>query len=172
MLSRQEFFAKAGREGYTTEQLYSAYEVYATCPGAAASHMRFDRFRCLRCGNCCRRPWRVEATRSDVLRWIWEGRLDILGALEQRPKRMPLTSLHAYEEKALEMIGASLLELDDDMVASLASAIAAAGDGWLLVPRKYGRCVFLDEDGLPACAIHGTRPEVCERFPDVREFLP
>jgi Fe-S-cluster containining protein len=169
MLSRQEFFARARREGYTTEQLYSAYEVLAMCPGAQASHMSFGDFKCMRCGNCCRRPWRVEATQYDVLRWIREGRLDILGALEQKPRRMPSAAASAYEARALDMIGVGLAELDDGLVASLAAAIASARDGWLLVPKRGGSCIFYD-DRKKACAIYETRPEVCERFPDVRRF--
>lgn len=169
MLSRQEFFARARREGYTTEQLYSAYEVLAMCPGAQSSHMRFGDFTCLRCGCCCRKPWRVEATQYDVLRWIREGRLDILGVLEQKPRRIPSASTSECEARALDMIGTDLAELDDGLVASLAAAIASARDGWLLVPKRSGGCIFYD-DRKKACAIYGTRPEVCERFPDVRRF--
>lgn len=169
MISRQEFFAKTRNKGYTTEQLYSAYEVYATCPGAAASHMTFDNFICFRCGSCCRRPWRVEATQYDVLRWIWEGRLDILGRLEHMPKRSAQAATSACERKALDMIGVELAEQDDGLVASLAASIVSARDGWLLVPKKNGQCVFYD-DGLKSCAIYATRPEVCGRFPDVSRF--
>ena len=169
MISRQEFFARSRNRGYTTEQLYSAYEVYVTCPGAAASHMMLDDFTCLRCGSCCRKPWRVEATQYDVLRWIWEGRLDILWALEHRPKRVPQATISMYEAKALDMIGVELSEQDDMLVASLASSIMSARDGWLLVPKKNGHCIFYD-DGQKACAIYETRPEVCCRFPDVSQF--
>ena len=169
MISRQEFFARSRNKGYTTEQLYSAYEVYATCPGAVASQMKFGDFLCLRCGSCCRKPWRVEATQYDVLRWIWEGRLDILGTLEHMPKRSTQAAASACEEKALDMIGVDLAEQDDMLVASLAASIVSARDGWLLVPKKNGRCIFYD-DGQKACSIHGTRPEVCGRFPDVSRF--
>ena len=169
MISRQEFFARSRNKGYTTEQLYSAYEVYTTCPGAAASHMKFDDFICLRCGSCCRKPWRVEATQYDVLRWIWEGRLDILGILEHTPKRSPQAAASACEEKALYMIGVELAEQDDMLVASLAASITSARNGWLLVPKKNGRCTFYN-DVLKSCAIYATRPEVCGRFPDVSQF--
>jgi Fe-S-cluster containining protein len=169
MISRQEFFARSRNKGYTTEQLYSAYEVYATCPGAAASHMKFDDFTCFRCGSCCRKPWRVEATQYDVLRWIWEGRLDILGILEHTPKRSPQAAASACEGKALYMIGVELAEQDDGLVASLAAMITSARDGWLLVPKKNVRCIFYDE-GQKACTVYATRPEVCERFPDVSQF--
>jgi Fe-S-cluster containining protein len=104
-----------------------------------------------------------------VLRWIWEGRLDILGALEHIPKRASQEAASACEEKALGMIGIGLAEQDDMIVASLASSIASARDGWLLVPKKNGRCIFYDES-QKACAIYGTRPEVCGRFPDVSKF--
>ena len=169
MISRQEFFARTRGKGYSTEQLYSAYEVYATCPGAAATHMKFGDFKCLRCGNCCRKPWRVEATHYDVLRWIWEGRLDILGILEHRHKRSVEAATSACEEKALDMIGVELAEQDDSLVASLAAAIASARNGWLLIPKMGGQCIFYD-GGQKACTIYGTRPEVCAHFPDVSRF--
>jgi Fe-S-cluster containining protein len=134
-----------------------------------ASHMTFGDFTCLRCGNCCRKPWRVEATQYDVLRWIWEGRLDILGMLEHMPKRAPLAAASSCEQKALDMIGIELAEQDDRLVASLASSIVSARDGWLLAPKKNERCIFYDES-QKACAIYSTRPEVCGRFPDVSQF--
>ena len=169
MISRQEFFARSRDQGYSTEQLYSAYEVYATCPGAAESHMRFDQFTCLRCGNCCRKPWRVEATLYDVLRWIWQGRLDILGALEHSHRRSVEPAVNACEEKAMDMIGIGLAEQDDGLVASLAAAIASARNGWLLIPKKNGQCIFYENE-KKSCAIYDTRPEVCIRFPDVSRF--
>lgn len=169
MISRQEFFARSRDKGYTTEQLYSAYEVYTTCAGAMASDMMFGDFLCLRCGSCCRKPWRVEATQYDVLRWTWEGRLDILGILEHMPKRLSQAAASTCEEKALDMIGVELAEQDDMLVASLAASIASARNGWLLVPKRNGQCIFYD-DSQKTCAIYATRPEVCGRFPNVSRF--
>ena len=102
-------------------------------------------------------------------RWIWEGRLDILGMLEHKPKRSSQAAVPASERKALDMIGVELAEQDDRLVASLAASIVSARDGWLLVPKKYGRCIFYD-DRQKACTIYVTRPEVCGRFPDVSKF--
>ena len=140
MISRQEFFTRSRNKGYTTEQLYSAYEVYTTCPGAAASHMTFDEFSCLRCGNCCRKPWRVEATQYDVLRWIWEGRLDILGTLEHMPKRSPQVATSVCEEKALDMIGVELAE-QDDMLVAITGSLHRVGEKRMAARAKKERPV-------------------------------
>src|SRR5512138_3609330 len=89
MMSRAAFFARVREHpsyDYTTEQLYAAYEAYLTCPRSPFRVPEAVRtFACGRCGNCCRRPWRVEVDLLDAIRWIDEGRYDLLAALEPRP---------------------------------------------------------------------------------------
>jgi Fe-S-cluster containining protein len=163
MLSRQEFFARARNGRYSTEELYSAYEAYMTCPAFG----RPGAFRCERCGRCCRRPWRVEASVYDVQRWIAEKRLDIIDSLEYVPKKGPPPGLTPCEMKEFEMICAGLLEQDERLTATLGFALAASREGALVMPRNACGCVHFDGAG---CAIYDTRPGVCGRFPDVALF--
>lgn len=163
MLTRQEFFSRARRGCGSTEQLYSAYEAYSTCPAVA----NVNGFQCQRCGNCCKRPWRVEASLFDVQRWVGERRLDIIEALEYKPKRGPPGGLSQCEMKVLEMICMDLLEQDESLFSKLAFMLAASREGAMIVSKKSGQCVF-HMNG--ACAIYETRPEVCIRFPDAGLF--
>lgn len=163
MLSRQEFFARARRGKCSTEQLYSAYEAYTTCPALRDN----GEFSCARCGNCCRRPWRVEASVYDVQRWIWENRLDIIGELEYSPKKGPPPWLTECEARSMEMMCSELIEYDESLVAVLAFALAAARDNALVVSKKTGECVYYNGSG---CSIYSTRPEVCARFPEAGLF--
>jgi Fe-S-cluster containining protein len=163
MLSRQEFFARARREKCSTEELYSAYEAYSTCPAFRGR----DVFRCERCGSCCRRPWRVEASVYDVQRWISEKRLDIIWKLDYMPKKGPPQGLTPCEIRSLEMMCSGLLEFDESLIPMLAFALAASRDGALVMPKHKDGCVYHDR---ARCAIYETRPEVCARFPDARLF--
>lgn len=163
MISRQEFFARARTGPYSTEELYSAYEAYLTCPAFS----RDDAFECERCGSCCRRPWRIEASVYDVQRWIEEKRLDIIEGLEYMPKRGPPEGLTPCEAKSLEMMYSGLLELDEELTARASFAFGAAREGAMVMPRDDDGCVY--HDGA-RCAIYDTRPEVCARFPDARLF--
>jgi Fe-S-cluster containining protein len=162
MLSRQEFFALAkGR--LPTEELYLAYEAYATCPALRNR----GAFRCERCGACCRRPWRIEASACDVQRWIAEERLDIFENLKYAPKIGPPQGLTPHEAKFLETMCFGQLELDEGLTATLAFALAASREGALVIAKNAGGCVYHDGEG---CAIYETRPQVCARFPDARLF--
>lgn len=160
MLSRQEFFALARGGRFSTEELYSAYEAYATCP----AFMKRGVFRCERCGACCRRQWRVEASVHDVRRWISEKRLDILENLKYAPKGCPPQGLTPGEAGSLEAMGSGL---DEDSLAMLAFALAASREGALVIAKDAEGCAYHDGSG---CAIYETRPEVCRRFPDSRLF--
>jgi Fe-S-cluster containining protein len=162
MLSRQGFFALAREWGFSVEELYMAYEDYLTCPA-----LRQGRFGCNRCGACCRRPWRVEASVYDVQRWVSEKRLDILESLEYSPKLGPPQGLTPCEARALEAMCSGLLELDENLAASFAFALAASREGALVVPKGQDGCVYHDGHG---CAIYETKPGVCDRFPDARLF--
>jgi len=163
MLSRQEFFALARDARFSTEELYEAYEAYATCPALRDR----DTFQCERCGACCRRPWRVEASDNDVQRWISEKRLDILENLIYVPKKGPPQGLTPSEARSLETMCDGLPELDESLAATLAFALAASREGALVIAKNAGGCVYHDGGG---CAIYETRPGVCARFPDARLF--
>lgn len=97
-MSRQEFFALA-RGRFSTEELYTAYEAYVTCPALRGG----GSFYCMRCGACCRRQWRIEVSGADVRRWIAEKRLDILGSLKCSPRKGPPGALAASRHGALVM---------------------------------------------------------------------
>lgn len=163
MLSRQEFFSRARQGPYSTEELYSAYEAYATCP----AFPRDGDFRCERCGSCCRRPWRIEVSVYDIQRWISEKRLDIIDGLEYMPRRGPPVGLTPCEIRSMEMMCSSLLELDESRAAGLAFAIGASREGALVIPKKEDGCAYHDGGG---CSIYHSRPGVCARFPDARLF--
>jgi Fe-S-cluster containining protein len=162
MLSRQEFFALA-RGRLSTEELYSAYEAYSTCPALRNR----GAFHCERCGACCRRPWRIEASVCDVQRWIVEKRLDIFENLKYAPKRGPPQGLTPREARSLETMCSGLLELDESLTATLAFALAASREGALVIAKDTGGCAYYDGS---VCTIYETRPEVCARFPDARLF--
>ncbi len=162
MLSRQEFFALARDGRYTAEELYEAYEAYATCPALRNQ----GAFQCERCGACCSRPWRVEASIEDVQRWISEKRLDILENLIYMPKKGPPQGLTPGEAGSLEMMCAGFCD-DEGFVATLAFALAASREGALVIAKNADGCVYHDGG---RCAIYKTRPGVCVRFPDARLF--
>jgi Fe-S-cluster containining protein len=169
MIGRQDFFARARKKAprYTTEQLYAAYETFLTCP---ISPFREERdtagFDCGRCGNCCRRPWRVEATLHDVLRWIAEGRHDILASLDYRP-RGPDDEPEDISP-LVRQLASQLAGEDEDHISralSVAKSVEAC-EGSYVLPKKNG-CSYLAGGKTTACRIYDTRPEVCRRFPGV-----
>jgi Fe-S-cluster containining protein len=170
MIGRPDFFARARKRssGYTTEQLYAAYETFLTCP---LSPFREEREKlavdCSRCGNCCRRNWRVEVSLQDVLRWVTERRHDILSSLKYWP-RGPDDEPEGISPLVRQT--ASLLAGTDE--SRLAATLAVlksveACEGSYVMPKKKG-CCYLVDDKTAACRIYDTRPEVCRRFPDVR----
>lgn len=160
MLSRQEFFSRARRGPYTTEELYSAYEAYATCPAFPGA----GDFRCERCGRCCRRPWRIEPSVRDVQRWIREGRLDIIRRLEHAPRPGPPAVPAPCEAGDPGPPGPVPHGMDGDLAAAM---VFAAREGELVVPKTPAGCIYYDGDG---CTIYGTRPGVCSLFPDAGRF--
>jgi Fe-S-cluster containining protein len=174
MISRQEFFRIARKSPdncLTTEQLYSAYEVYRTCPKVSASGIAIRGItapECFRCGNCCRKPWRIEVAFHDVLRWIREKRFDIISSLEYSPRKsQDNEDIHA-DLKQAEMAASQLAGLDADILAKSVFMvyISASSEGCLIIPKNNG-CIFHDDGEISSCAIHDTKPEVCERFPDI-----
>jgi Fe-S-cluster containining protein len=88
--------------------------------------------KCRRCGECCLTLGsKIQASPSDVERWIREGREEVLRYLK------------------MEENGGALIT-----------------DGTLEMGDESGRCVFLTKiDGAYACAIHKTKPEVCQEYP-------
>lgn len=169
MIGRQDFFARARSVSprYSTEQLYAAYETFLTCP---LSPFREERetitIDCGRCGNCCRRPWRVEAHLRDVLRWAAEGRHDILASLEFRPPRPGMEPDDS--SSMLRQLASLLTGIDEDALARALSIAWSAGtsQGSYVLPKKRG-CYYLIDGAITACGIYETRPEVCQRFPDI-----
>jgi len=170
MIGRQEFFAETrGRApGYTTEQLYAAYETYLTCPrsrpGERPGASSVD---CVRCGNCCRRPWRVEVSLQDALRWAADGRHDILAALEHRPRERMARDRVA--SPLVRQLAARLAGQDeDDLIRALAVAGGVEGSEGSYVLPRWGGCRFLIDGEVATCSIYETRPEVCRRFPEIK----
>jgi Fe-S-cluster containining protein len=169
MIGRQDFFARTRKisSRYSTEQLYAAYETFLTCP---LSPFREERetfaIDCGRCGNCCRRPWRVEAHLRDVLRWAAEGRHDILASLEGRPREPGIEM--AGNSPVLRQLASLLAGADDDVLARALSIARSTetGQGSYVLPKKRG-CYYLIDGATTACGIYDTRPEVCQRFPEV-----
>jgi Fe-S-cluster containining protein len=174
MIGRQDFFARARSVSscYSTEQLYAAYETFLTCP---LSPFREERetltIDCGRCGNCCRRPWRVEVHLRDVLRWAAEGRHDILASLERRPRKPG--PVQADSSPVLPQLASLLAGTDEDVLARVLSLAwgAEISQGSYVLPKKRG-CYYLidgaiDNGTTTACGIYETRPEVCQRFPDI-----
>jgi Fe-S-cluster containining protein len=170
MICRQDFFARARSmsSGYTTEQLYAAYEAFLTCP---RSPFRDEReayaVDCGRCGNCCRRSWRVEVSLRDVLRWAAEGRRDILSTLEYQPLGPdPVVTGNSPAIKELARLLAN--EDEDCRTRILAMARSLESDeGCYVLPKKDG-CFYLIDGDTAACNIYDTRPEVCRLFPGVK----
>ena len=163
-MGRLEFFRKARDRspGLTTEQLYAAYETYLTCPLSPFREERgLPAADCCRCGRCCRRPWRVEVQLSDVLRWAGEGRHDILGSLERRPRKHgspPASDLVLVQFAGL-LAGAG----EDELATAL--SVASGGEGSYVIPHK-GSCSYLIDGDAASCGIYETRPAVCRLFPN------
>ncbi len=168
MISRQDFFAMArsGSPGYTTEQLYAAYETFLTCPlSPFRERQKAITVDCSRCGNCCRRPWRVEVHLWDVMRWATEGRHDILASLEHQPL-MPDHGSGLVSHVLMQL--AALLAGMDEGLLSKALTIAKSlesCEGSYVLPKKGGCCYHLIDGAVAVCRIYDTRPEVCRRFP-------
>lgn len=169
MIGRQDFFARARKKSsrYSTEQLYAAYETFLTCPRSPFREgPETTPVDCGRCGNCCRRPWRVEASLHDVLRWVTERRHDILATLEYWPRG---PDDEPEDVSPLVRQQASLLAgIDQDQIARALSVVKSveACEGSYVLPKKQG-CCYLIGGRTTACGIYDTRPEVCRRFPDV-----
>jgi Fe-S-cluster containining protein len=171
MMSRAEFFAKVRGNGscnYTTEQLYAAYEAYLTCPSSLFRRKNpAAAFDCGRCGNCCRRPWRVEVDLLDALRWIDEGRYDILMSLE--PRQWGEIDEPDSDSIIIRQLAGKLAGEDDTRLAtalSVASSLAGS-EGSYVLPKNEG-CGYLVEGEFASCSIHDTRPQVCRLFPGLR----
>jgi Fe-S-cluster containining protein len=169
MIGRQDFFAHARRRSscYTTEQLYAAYETFLTCPRSPFREERDAAVDCSRCGNCCRRNWRVEVSLQDVIRWVTEGRRDILAALEHRPRGHGLTA--AGIPSVIRPLSLLLSGEDEDYRAKVLAIARSleAGEGSYVLPKKTG-CYYLIDGVTTACSIYDTRPEVCRIFPAIK----
>ncbi|WP_424357898.1 YkgJ family cysteine cluster protein [Methanocella sp. MCL-LM] len=170
MLSRQEFFTWARGGPYaqcSTEQLYFAYEVYLTCP-MSRDPEHLSHADCGRCGNCCRRQWRIEVSLKDIRRWLDEGRIDILESLERVPPGCaPATP---GPERSLDFIrtvesAARGREPDLSGIMAMVNALAS-GEASYVIPKTAG-CKYLTEGEQTMCSIYDTRPEVCRNFPSV-----
>jgi Fe-S-cluster containining protein len=171
MMSRAEFFAlvRANRSyDYTTEQLYAAYEACLTCPRSPFRQKNTaTSFDCARCGNCCRRPWRVEVDLLDALRWIDEGRYDILASLEPRP--WGELDEPDIDSNIVRQLAGRLAGEDDERLTTALAVVStlASSEGSYVLPKNEG-CGYMIEGELASCSIHDTRPEVCRRFPGFR----
>lgn len=175
MMGRQDFFARARSmsSSYTTEQLYAAYETFLTCPRSPFREERDAAVDCSRCGNCCRRSWRIEVSLRDVLRWVAEGRRDILAALEHRPRgHGPAVAGIPSVIRPLSLL---LADEDEDYRATVLAIVRSleADEGSYVLPKKAG-CYYLidgaiiDDGATTACSIYDTRPEVCRIFPALK----
>ncbi|CAJ35840.1 YkgJ family cysteine cluster protein [Methanocella arvoryzae] len=175
MLSRQEFFTQARNGPYaqcSTEQLYYAYEVYQICP-LSRDPVHISHVYCGRCGNCCRRQWRIEVSLEDVQRWIDECRFDIIESLERQPQKQvpsePGRSIYADEDMATLENGATHADAHADAQVAKAMAIVrdiASGRASYVIPKTRG-CKYLIDGEITMCSIYDTRPEVCRNFPSV-----
>ena len=171
MMNRQEFFAWARKSmdlRYSTEQLYMAYESYLICPLARAIQEEgATAAGCLRCGNCCRRQWKVEASLNDVLRWIGEGRTDILESLECNDSSCGMRENDWGSGTVARHIAERAAVYGEDILA-VALRIARTttiNGGYVVMPKEQG-CKYLIGGKTVACSIYETRPEVCRNFPN------
>jgi Fe-S-cluster containining protein len=103
---------------------------------------------CLRCGRCCRYGWSVNARRSDLLRWLSEGRKDILRFFEaylMNGEYVNCSSLSKPEE-AYQVLWTDMIDPTTE--------------------DYYTDCPFLTEmdNNQYACSIQDTKPEICTRF--------
>ena len=170
MLSRQDFFTRARSGPYaqcSTEQLYFAYEVYLTCP-MSRDPQHLSHADCGRCGNCCRKTWRIEVSLKDIRRWLDEGRSDILESLEKMPpgyrSATPVPE-HSLEYKRTVESAARDRETDLPGITDVVNALTS-GEASYVIPKTAG-CKYLIEGEETMCSIYDTRPEVCRNFPSV-----
>jgi Fe-S-cluster containining protein len=169
MMSCQEFFARArGRKpDIASEHLYAAYETYLTCP---RSQFRSEGLEpvtdCGRCGHCCRRPWRIEVSLPDVLRWAREDRADILSSLEHSP--MKLGEACFADVPILMQLACNLAGRHEDEIADILTIAqrVMTEDGSYVLPKNLG-CKYLVDGKIAVCHIYESRPDVCRQFPPV-----
>ena len=114
--------------------------------------MEGEQHECERCGLCCIEfADKIEATREDMQRWLESGRMDIL------------RHFMVYREDDSNLpVRADALRVEDLPDVTL---------GTLRDPqsgRLYEKCPFLDrvqgEEERFACAIHITKPEICQNY--------
>lgn len=170
MMSREDFFNWARNGPYahcSTELLYFAYEVYLTCPLSREPEHGISHADCGRCGNCCRRPWRIEVSLHDIRRWIDEGRFDILRALERKPRHRKAESAWGLSTDALQTAVKVVRRSEEQVAAALSIAYATvAGEDSYVLPKARG-CKYLIDGERTLCAIYDTRPDVCKNFPSL-----
>ncbi len=167
-MSREEFFTWARSGPYaqcTPEQLYFAYEVYLTCPLSRKPDHGIAHADCGRCGNCCRRLWRIEVSLHDIRRWIDEGRVDILEALERKPRHAEAESTWGFSTDAMQTAVKASPGCEEHVAEALSIAYATvASEDSYVIPKTRG-CKYLIEGEQTMCAIYDTRPDVCKNFP-------
>ncbi len=93
---------------------------------------------CKNCGKCCiEMGWKIFATPDDIVRWIKEGRQDILK--------------HVLVYEYYDILHGYVFE---------------GGEVWFDENgRKLERCPFIKErDGKIYCRIHETKPQQCREY--------
>lgn len=161
-------YGHAGREDL--EQLSGIYELYPTSVRLLGDReaVELPYFECRRCGRCCVAVKYVTVSHDDVERWISQKRPDILGELVIDRRRTPMLAMRKGRIGAAKAAARSLLENagPDPEHAFELLYVTMLLECAVYVKRRDGACTFLEKDGgLAACAIQGTKPRVCEKFP-------
>ncbi len=152
-------------------QLSGIYELYPDSVRLLTDReaVEMTSFECQRCGRCCEIVRYVTVSHDDVKRWVLQQRPDILDSLAIDHRRTPLMASRQKEAVAASKAEArSLMEragMEHERAYELLY-VTGLVECSVYVNRKNSSCTFLTEqDGIASCAIHDTRPRVCEKFP-------
>lgn len=132
--------------------------------------VEIEGFNCLRCGSCCSTVKFIPVCHSDVLRWLEQKRWDVFNRLAVDRRRTPLMAIWGREavaaarQHAMDQLEQHEVPEEHRPRVMEILYVTDLVESVVYTAREAGCCIFFDENGA-TCAIHDTKPKVCEKFP-------